>query len=396
MSLDDIEKMPILMDKVEFGLYSKRLGVPYGMCKRVYEVDKADLTKAVREYHKSSSEILGKCRMSGKPIIRWKKEWLAKWRVLNMSLEGYNRFSSWVVGNPTRFQKDHYSEALILNEQLDDAIRIHDSNYLYPFLLDEDVGVEKFLRDNQMHRPDLDAVGYYLSEKVLELPRDWIVDWESDQAMYMGAYTDGSVRYVEFNRDLYLPDGDALDVFDGLLKYVGKHRKELCYQYNSRLTVSSDCAYVGGQILFVLPVGMGNLKLYVKTHRTIRCEVVFQGADLMNRFGTKSSHMLVSLEKEVVPKTLGVVDAVSMLRGNGVGRRKGFDDLLFRVRPSSEKEWRFWDMVKRFTYVPKEAVPEAYLSSGKYKLVEAVRVRIGVSRGAKRRVMYRLKFDLLE
>ncbi len=40
------------------------------------------------------------------------------------------------------------------------------------------------------------------------------------------------------------------------------------------------------------------------------------------------------------------------------------------------------------------AVPEAYLSSGKYKLVEAVRVRVGVSRGAKRRVMYRLKEGL--
>ena len=266
----EIVRQPLLIDQLRLLISSARMrgGKPDMPSDRLMGLSKKGMTESAREFAMDNKDLVPNFKpVAQYPILVFAGPAFQKQHASTVSLKAYGMFTIQAFGNPTRFQKQHYLEKGLIDQDLDQRVRLHEDNYIHTNICS--VPIEQIEQDNRDYLLDSNFIDHYVSQDVL------------GHDPYMEAptlYTDTSITYIEVNQDLLIPEHRSTDLVRALIKYF-QTQDGLDYLYQIDCKGFSTKADLTSQGTFIgFDFGTkGKVKVYPKTKHSLRVEAALYG-----------------------------------------------------------------------------------------------------------------------
>ena len=303
-----IEVQPLLIDRIKVQLTS-----PYLMVlpaeddnSHVGGINKKSATENAELYAKTyPMEIKEKTRFRGRPVYWFREDKYIKQKATKVSIQPYHAFPLWIFGNPTTFQKEEYVQKGHIDGFKNALEARHENNFIHTDICDlEPRTIE---RENIYHLPDMNRICEGISQEVL--------GYIPDGYEYPHIFKNPTIDTVEINQDILVHPHDSVGVQMDLITYFqGQDGHDYLQQTGIRkVNTYENYAYSG--IAIQLDYGKeGIVKIYPKTHHSLRVEAIFYGKQhIKKNLGKKTLDYLERgkrelarplLEKIAIPKII--------------------------------------------------------------------------------------------
>ncbi len=415
----EFEENPVLMDRQIRTAQLKTFGLDY-----------RDIREAVLDFA-SREKIEKKRAPSGEyatvslqiPMEKYgggKKTHIQEMRVsLRPSVDSKGNFRSsltlYVANNPIRFQREEY-RGLSWDYDLDEKIRLKESNYVYPELTHYVKDYDSLMEDNRRYDFEYQKIAEGMAE-ALGIMKD-----ETDLVRFRNF----SFAYGEFAADLRLRGGySSRDVVDHLQKFfLSPAGDEYKLSRACTIMMTTTALHQGRSIKLIFPSPTpkrpgGSVKVYAKTKKHVRVEIALKGDDVAQRFGIKAtgkreklnggrysfadvveserqvwdreressytvsnsfaySDLIISDLVEPLKKLAGITDIIN--RDLEVQDTSVVESLMNLYGVDSAEEARMWNILLSGQFLKREDIPPEILKKNRdnhspyYRMFEAVRV----------------------
>ena len=361
----EIIRQPILIDQIRLLVSSRN------MCKlradvpdiTLYGLTKKQMTQSAREFAEHNPDLLPKFNPS-KPfsILSFAEHAFQSQQASSLSVKAYNTFTIRIFGNPTRFQKHDYMERGLIDQDLNDRVRLHDDNYIHTNLCN--VPIEHIEEENWHYLPNVDYIEQYVSQEVL------------GHDPYMESptlYTDTTISYLEVNQDLLTPEYNSLDLIKTIIQYfqtqdgIEQLYQADCTGYSAKVDLTSQ----GVGIFFDFDT-KGKLKVYPKTQHCLRVEAVLYGdRNITPQLGSKPFVSINRVIEDLAKPLLRRIDIPAILQNQPTAQ--DLTPWIFDLLTDDPKMLNIANKLHQRRFLTKDEIPVHLRRKGKNHKFKGIR-----------------------
>ncbi|MCK4718948.1 MAG: hypothetical protein KAT70_09785 [Thermoplasmata archaeon] len=362
----EVQVQPLMIDQYEVQATSKYLNAASANDgnTRIYGLSKKEATMNAQFYKESHvNEMKDPEKKRGRvPRMWWLHGKFRHQKAKGVSLQSYGAFSVWINGNPTEFQKEDYAKNGHIDIKKNRMERRHHDNYIHTDICK--LPPEQIEAENREYLPHAWEISEFICQNVL--------GHQPYGNENPNIYTHLTFRNLEVNQDLLTYPHDSVMVGNQLWRYLtGPDGQSFIYDSRClKMKSTMNTKFAGAQI--ILTYKEAELKIYPKTHHSLRVEVVIDRAHIQKHCGNRSTDNLQRLIDEIVKPLLQKTDIARIIRDQPP--IQDISPLLFEKTIDDPKTLHMVKKLMERRALTKDEAPKIFRNKGKKDILIAERM----------------------